>query len=83
MLGSIFTRFDLNGFVTRGILIPGNAPHISTISATGVISAGLGLLVVLWVSYLGRGEVDARERMGRWHWTLRYATVGLVFLVMS
>jgi hypothetical protein len=75
MLGSIFTRFDLAGFLHRGLLNLG-------VTAPGFAGAGLGLAVVLWVSWLGRGDTDARERIAAWHWPLRYAAVGMVFFMI-
>jgi D-alanyl-lipoteichoic acid acyltransferase DltB (MBOAT superfamily) len=74
MLGSIFARFNLNQLLTQGML------HLG-VSAPGFVSAGLGVAVLLWVSYLGRGEVDARQRMAGWRWPCRYALVGAVFFM--
>jgi D-alanyl-lipoteichoic acid acyltransferase DltB (MBOAT superfamily) len=74
MMGSVFTNFSLSGFLTNGI-------NGLTLPVADYFSAGAGLLVVFWVSWLGRGEVDYRERLGGFKWPLRYAATGLILFM--
>jgi D-alanyl-lipoteichoic acid acyltransferase DltB (MBOAT superfamily) len=75
MWGSMVTRFDFAGFMQRGLLGFG-------VDFWGFVSAGLGIGVMLWVSFLGRGEIDARERIAAWRWPVRYAAMGMVFFMI-
>ena len=76
MMFGAFTKFDISDFITRGV-------SELTLPVADYISAGAGLLVVFWISWLGRGEVDYRDRLGRFPWPLRYAVTGaLMFAVL-
>jgi D-alanyl-lipoteichoic acid acyltransferase DltB (MBOAT superfamily) len=75
MLGSVFTRFDLRGFVAADITELG-------VSIPGYIGAGLGVCLLIFVSFLGRGRVDAREKLFNLKWPLRYAVVGALFFMI-
>ena len=75
MMGSIVTDFGLADFLTRGV-------SELTLYTADYIAAGAGLLVIFWLSYLGRGEVDFRDRLqGEFFWPARYAVVGLLFFM--
>ena len=75
MMLSVFTDFNLSGFLSRGVSDLGLAYF-------DYISAGIGLLVLFWLSYLGRGEVDFRDRMAGFAWPVRYAVVGAILLMV-
>jgi hypothetical protein len=75
MLASAVTRFDLGDFLARGM-------EGLDVSGAGYISAGIGLAVVLLVSYMGRGGVSARDRLFEKAWPLRYAMVGALFFMI-
>jgi len=74
MMFSIVRNFSLSEFLSRGV-------SELSLSTPEYFSAGAGLLVVFWVSWLGRGEVDYRDRLGGFVWPLRYAVVGLIFFM--
>jgi D-alanyl-lipoteichoic acid acyltransferase DltB (MBOAT superfamily) len=74
MMRSVFINFSLSDFITHGL-------SGLTLPAADYISAGAGLFVVFWVSWLGRGEVDYRERLGSFKWPLRYAATGLILFM--
>jgi len=74
MMLSVITNFSLRDFLTGGI-------NDFTLPIADYISAGAGLLVVFWVSWLGRGEVDYRERLDGFAWGLRYAVVGMILFM--
>jgi len=74
MMLSVFTNFSLRDFLTRGI-------SDLSLPIADYFSAGAGLLVVFWVSWLGRGEVDYRDRLGGFAWGLRYAAVGMILFM--
>ena len=74
MMGSIITNFSLSEFLEQGISNLG-------LPIQDYFSAGAGLLVVFWVSWLGRGEIDYRERLDSFSWPLRYVTVGLILFM--
>jgi hypothetical protein len=74
MMLSIVTNFSLDQFMEQGI-------SNLTLPVADYISAGAGLLVVFWVSWLGRGEVDYRERLDGFKWPVRYAAVGLILFM--
>ena len=73
MLG-IFTNFSANEFITKGITE-------LTLPISDYMSAGAGLLVVFWVSWLGRGEIDYRDKMDNFPWLARYAVIGLILFM--
>jgi len=75
MMFSVVTDFDFLGFVNRGI--SGLA-----LSYLEWAIAGAGLLVLFWLSYLGRGEVDFRERLKMFDWKVRYAVYGAILLMI-
>jgi len=52
-----------------------------TLPIADYFSAGVGLLVVFWVSWLGRGEIDYRERLDNFTWPLRYLVVGVILFM--
>ena len=74
MMFSVIGNFSLRGFLTSGI-------SGLSLPVADYLSAGAGLLVVFWVSWLGRGEVDYRERLDGFKWPLRYAVVGLILFM--
>ena len=71
MMGSVFTRFGAADFVERNVSGLG-------LYTADYIAAGLGLCVVFWISYMGRGGVDFRDRFAAWGWPARYAVVGAI-----
>ena len=75
MMLSVVTNFSLREFMARGV-------SELTLPVLDYLSAGVGLLVVFWVSWLGRGEVDYRDRLDGFAWPLRYGVVGM-FLFMT
>jgi len=74
MMLSIVTNFSLSDFIGKGV-------SELSLPIADYFSAGAGLLVVFWISYLGRGEIDYRERLDKISWPLRYAVVGLIFFM--
>jgi len=74
MMGSIVTNFSLFDFLEQGV------SNLS-LPIQDYISAGAGLLVVFWVSWLGRDEVDYRERLDGFSWPLRYFAVGVILFM--
>jgi len=74
MMLSVITNFSLRDFLSHGI-------SDLSLPIADYISAGAGLLVVFWVSWLGRGEVDHRERLDGFKWGLRYAVVGAILFM--
>jgi len=74
MMLSVFTDFDLTGFISRGVSDLG-------LAYIDYASAGAGLLVLFWLSYLGRGEVDFRDRMQGFKWPLRYLAFGIILFM--
>jgi len=75
MMGSIFTEFDFTGFISRGVSDLG-------LGYWEYASAGVGLLILFWLSYLGRAEIDFRDRVTAWDWKLRYLTFGVILLML-
>jgi len=74
MMIGIITDFSLPQFLSRGIT------ELS-LPVADYFSAGAGLLVVFWVSWLGRGEIDYRERLFTFKWPLRYAVTGMILFM--
>jgi len=74
MMLSIVRNFSLSQFLTEGI-------SNLDLPALDYVSAGAGLLVVFWISWLGRGDVDYRDRLDKFSWPLRYAVVGLILFM--
>jgi hypothetical protein len=74
MMRSVFTNFSLNQFLTYGITE-------LTLPTLDYVSAGAGLMIVFWVSWLGRGEKDYRDRLFEFRWPLRYAVTGLILFM--
>jgi len=74
MMLSIFTRFNLSDFLYYGL-------SELKLPTADYISAGLGLLVLFWISYLGRGEVDFRDKMAGFYWPVRYIAIGLILFM--
>jgi len=74
MMRSVFTNFSFNQFLTYGITD-------LTLPALDYISAGVGLLIVFWVSWLGRGEKDYRDRLFEFSWPLRYLVTGIILFM--
>jgi len=74
MMGSIFRNFSITEFLTNGI-------SGLSLPVLDYFSAGAGLLVVFWVSWLGRGGTDYRDRLGNFSWPLRYAVTGLILFM--
>jgi len=77
MMLSVVTDLNLADFFTRG-LTPLSLP------VEDYIAAGVALLVVFWVSWLGRGEVDFRDTLvKKYPWPARYTVYGVIlFLVL-
>ncbi|MCL2663120.1 MAG: MBOAT family protein [Oscillospiraceae bacterium] len=74
MMSSIVRNFSLTQFLSVGI-------SEFTLPIADYFSAGAGLLVVFWVSWLGRGEIDYRERLDKFAWPLRYLAVGVILFM--
>ncbi|MCL2079002.1 MAG: MBOAT family protein [Oscillospiraceae bacterium] len=74
MIGTVTSNFSLDKFIGEGI-------SNLTLPISDYISAGAGLLIVFFVSYLGRGESDYRDRLLKIKWPLRYVAAGLVFFM--
>ena len=74
MMLSIFTNFSLSEFLARGI-------SGLTLPVADYISAGAGLIIVFWVSWLGRGEADYRDKLDGFKWPVRYAVVGVILFM--
>jgi D-alanyl-lipoteichoic acid acyltransferase DltB (MBOAT superfamily) len=75
MMASVVTDFGLHGFLSRGV-------SELTLHFHDYLSAGAGLAVILWVSFLGRGGADFRDRLTNdFHWLARYAVVGTILFM--
>jgi len=74
MMYSVVANFSLREFLERGVSGLG-------LPAADYFSAGAGLLVVFWVSWLGRGEIDYRERLDGFVWPVRYVVTGLILFM--
>ena len=74
MMLSVFTRFDLAGFMYQGVSDLG-------LAYLDYVSAGVGLLMLFFLSYLGRGEVDFRDRLLQGNWVARYAVFGAILFM--
>jgi len=74
MMWSVVSNFSLTQFLHEGIT------NLS-LPIADYFSAGAGLIVVFWVSWLGRGEVDYRDRLDAFKLPLRYAAVGLILFM--
>jgi len=74
MMSSIITNFSLSQFAEEGIT------ELS-LPIADYISAAAGLLIVFWVSWLGRGEIDYRERLFAFNRPLRYAVTGVILFM--
>jgi hypothetical protein len=74
MMFSVIRNFSLAQFLTVGI-------SELTLPVADYFSAGAGLLVVFWISRLGRGEIDYRERLDKFAWPLRYLAVGVILFM--
>jgi len=73
-MSSIVTNFSLPQFIEEGVT------NLS-LPIADYFSAGAGLLVIFWVSWLGRGEIDYRERLFTFKWPLRYAVTGIILFM--
>lgn len=75
MMFSVVTNFSLNQFLTYGVL--GLDLYISDF-----VSAGVGLLVVFWISYLGKDGTDFRDKLtNNFSWQTRYLIIGIIFFM--
>ena len=74
MMAGVVTDFGAAGFLARGVSELG-------LPFADYVSAGAGLLVVFWVSWLGRGEVDYRDKLGGFPWPARYAVAGAILFM--
>ena len=74
MLG-VITDFGAAGFFTRGL-------SGLTLPMSDYFAAGAGLVVVFWVSWLGRGEVDYRDKLEGFSWPARYAVTGVILFMV-
>ena len=74
MMWSVLTNFSLSDFLTYGI-------SDLTLPVEDYFSALAGLLVVFWVSWLGREERDYRERLFGFKWPKRYAATMLILFM--
>jgi len=76
MMLSIVTNLDLSGFLARGV-------SELTLPISDYVSAGLGLVFVFWISYMGRGDIDFRDRLqSSFSWPARYAVYGLILFMV-
>ena len=74
MMFSIVRNFSFAEFLTYGL-------STLELQAVEYASAGVGLLIVFWISWLGRGERDYRERLFAFSWPKRYVAVGLILFM--
>ncbi|MCL2603903.1 MAG: MBOAT family protein [Defluviitaleaceae bacterium] len=75
MMLSVVTDFGLTDFLTRGV-------SELTLYPPDYLAAGAGLLVVFWVSYLGRKGADFRDVFKNdFSWPVRYAVVGIILFM--
>ena len=76
MMLSIVTDLNIGDFFARG-LSPLGLP------TEDYIAAGVALLVVFWVSWLGRGEVDFRDTINKkYSWPVRYIIYGVILFMV-
>ena len=75
MMFSVVTDFGWRDFITRGV-------SELTLYTSDYVAAGLGMVVIFYISYLGRGEIDFRDRLAtRFAWPIRYVFVGLLLFM--
>jgi hypothetical protein len=74
MMISVFTDFGAAGFLNRGL-------SDLSLPLADYIVAGVGLLVVFWFSWLGRGETDFRDKLTGFPWPARYAITGVLLFM--
>lgn len=74
MMLSVLTNFNLHFFLSRGVSTLG-------LEYLEWASALVGLAVLFWLSYLGRGEVDFRDRLAAYDWRLRYGVYGTILFM--
>ena len=74
MMFSVVSNFSFSQFIYEGV-------RNLTLPVADYISAGAGLIIVFYVSWLGRGEVDYRDRLDSFKWPLRYVAVGVVLFM--
>ncbi|MCL2404073.1 MAG: MBOAT family protein [Defluviitaleaceae bacterium] len=72
---SVITEFDLSGFISRNI-------SELTLPISDYVSAGIGLLVLFWLSWLGRGGIDFRDKWATFAWPVRYGVVGAILFTV-
>jgi len=75
MMLSVITDFDLSGFIARNV-------SELTLATSDYVSAGIGLVVLFWISWLSRDGVDFREKWAGFGWPIRYAIVGAILLMV-
>ena len=75
MMSTVFTNFGVSDFMRRGVSELG-------LHTYDYFAAGAGLLVVFWVSYIGRDGTDFRDKFATYFWPLRYAVVGLIIFMV-
>ena len=75
MMLSVFTEFDLTGFLYRNV-------SELTLPISDYVSAGIGLIVLFWISWLGRDGMDYRDKWATYIWPLRYIIVGIILFMV-
>jgi len=75
MMLTVITDFDLSGFIARNV-------SELTLPISDYVSAGIGLIVLFWISYLGRDGMDYRDNWARYKWPLRYAIIGVILFMV-
>jgi len=75
MMLSVFTDFGLEDFVSRNI-------SELTLYVSDYVSAGIGLIVLFWLSWLGRDGTDFRDKWAGFSWPLRYVVVGTILFII-
>jgi len=75
MMWSVVTEFDLSGFISRNI-------SELTLPVSDYVSAGFGLLVLFWLSWLNRDGVDFRDKWAGFSWPVRYLVIGFILFMV-
>lgn len=75
MMLSVITDFDLYGFIAR------NISELS-LPISDYVTAGMGLVVLFWLSWLGRDGIDFRDKWAGFKWPVRYVIVGAILFII-
>ena len=74
-IASVFNRFDFPQLLDGGVAGLG-------LTVPGCIGAGIGLLVLFYISFLQRGGTDVRETLALRSWPVRCAAIFMIIFMI-